>query len=244
LGYPTAIMKKTAAALALIIALAPVPARAQASIVSQIVGDKAATEKLYFSLKLGLNCNRLTGVGSQAERLGGLNLGLFAAVRLSDRLSLVPEVAPVSRKGVTNVPFVPTGDPALDPYFDPPDKSSLVLNYVDVPVLLKCRLNGRINLAAGPFIGFLTSARERFRAELETGEELSFKRNVTEEYRTMDFGVVVEASVVATKPRRGTGLVFHVRYQGGLADILKDPAAPAAVRTSTLQISVSFPFIH
>jgi hypothetical protein len=237
-------MKKTAAMLALILFIGSASAWAQSSLVSQIVGGKAATEKFYFSLKLGLSCGTLKGASSESERLGGANIGLFAAIRLSDRLSLVPEVAPVSRKGITNIPFVSTGDPAVDPYFDEPTTSALVLNYVDIPILLKYRLGGRLSVGAGPFVGFLMSATERFRAELEDGEELSYKEDVSEEYRARDYGFVFEASVVVTKPRRGEGLVFHVRYQGGLADVLKDSAASSAVRTSVLQIFVSFPFIH
>ena len=237
-------MKKTAAALALVILITPVLARAQSSLVSQIVGGKAATDKLYFSLKLGVSCGTLRGVSSDLERLGGANLGLFATIRLSDKLSLVPEVAPVSRKGVTNIPFQTTGDPELDLYFDPPDKSALVLNYVDIPVQVKYRLGGRVSLGAGPFVGFRLSASERFRTESETGEVVSFKQDVTEEYRALDYGFVFEASVVVTKPRRGEGLVFHVRYQAGLADVLRDPAASVAIRTSVLQVFVSFPFIH
>lgn len=243
MGYPTVIMKR-AAALFSVVLLSFGPARAQSSLVSQIAGDKAATEKLYFSLKFGMSCGTLRGVEEERERLGGANIGLFATIRLSDKFSLVPEVDPLSRKGITNIPLITTGDPALDPYFDPPDKSALALNYVDIPILLNYRLGGRINLAAGPFVGFLTSATESFRAESETGEELSFKQDVTAEYRSLDYGLVFEASVVVTKPRRGEGLVFHVRYQAGLADVLKDPAASVAIRTSVVQIFVSFPFIH
>jgi hypothetical protein len=237
-------MKKTGAALALILFVGSGWARAQSSIVSQIAGSKAATEKLYFSLKLGLSCGLLKGAGSESERLGGANIGLFATIRLSDRLSLAPEIDPVSRKGGTDIPFVSTGDPALDPYFAEPKSSALVLNYIDLPILLKCRLSGRLSLGVGPYVGFLMSASEHFRAESETGEVLSFKRDVADGYRSRDYGFVLEASVVVTKPRRGEGLVFHVRYQGGVADILKDPAASSAVRTSVLQIFVSFPFIY
>jgi hypothetical protein len=236
-------MKRAAVLLSMVL-LSFGLARAQSSLVSQIAGDKAATDKLYFSLKFGMSCGTLMGVNKELERLGGANIGLFATIRLSDKFSLVPEVDPVSRKGITNIPLLTTGDPELDLYFDPPDKSALVLNYVDIPVLLKYRLGGRVNLAAGPFVGFMMSATESFRAELETGEELSFKQDVTPDYAALDYGLVFEASVVVTKPRRGEGLVFHVRYQAGLADVLKDPAAAVAIRTSVIQVFFSFPFIH
>jgi hypothetical protein len=216
--------------------------RAQSSIVSQIAGDKAATEKLYFSLKLGLNVATLSGL-EETGRLGGLNIGLTATIKLNDRLSLVPEVTLFSRKGVVDIPFNMTGDPALDPYFDEATSSALVLNYVDIPVEVKYRL-GRIHLGAGPFVGVLSSASERFRGELETGDTLTYRHDVTEAYRSLDYGLVFEASWTMTKPRRGTGLVFHIRYQAGMADILKNPAAPSPIRTSVIQIYLSFPYVR
>jgi Outer membrane protein beta-barrel domain len=237
-------MRKTAAALGLVLILstAVAPAFAQSSIVSQIAGDKAATDELYFSLKFGLSCSQLRGLG-YGDRLGGFDLGLFATIRLADKLRLAPEITVFSRKGATEIPFVTTGDPALDPYFAEPTKSAIVLNYVDIPVRVLYRL-GRFDLGAGPFVGFLASASERFRAELATGEELLHTRDVTADYGKINYGFVLEAAWTITKPRRGAGLVFHIRYQGGLADVIKDPAAAGSVRTSGLQIFLSFPFIR
>jgi hypothetical protein len=237
-------MRRTALALALAcaIGLAPALGLAQSSIVSQIAGDKAATEKLYFSVKLGLNLAHLSG-NEDLGRVGGFNVGLMATIKITERLSLWPEVTLASRKGVADIPFTATGDPAIDPYFEDPASSALVLSYLDIPVLVKYG-RGRIHVGAGPFVGFLSSASERFQAELADGEELSYKRDVAAEYRSLDYGFVFEASWTMTKPRRGTGLVFHIRYQAGLADVLKDPAAPGAMRTSVVHAYLSFPFIH
>jgi hypothetical protein len=237
-------MKKAASALVLVLAVlaASGQALAQSSIVGQIAGDKAASDRLYFGLKFGVSCSQLKGLG-YGDRLGGFNLGLTATVRLTDKLFLSPEITLFSRKGATEIPFVLTGDPALDPYFADPLKSALVLDYLEIPVRVMYRL-GRFELGAGPFVGFLHSASERFRAELGTGEELLHVRDVTAEYRNLNYGFVLEAAWIITKPRGGEGLVFHIRYQGGLADIVKDPAAPGSVRTSGLQVFLSFPFIR
>lgn len=238
--------KKIVAALALLAGLAPAAARAQSSIVSQIAGDEAATEKLHFSLNFGLNCATLAGAG--AERLGGPSVGLAATVRLNGRLSLVPEVTLLSRKGVTAIPFFTTGDPELDPYFADPAKSALVLDYVDIPVQIRYRL-GRFNVGGGPFVAFLSKATERFRAEPETGGELLYTADVTGEFRKTDYGLVLEASWAITRPRRGAGLIFHVRWQAGLPDLLRDTGSHLAVlsptlRNRVLQIYLSFPFVR
>jgi hypothetical protein len=237
-------MKIAAAALGLLLVLgiSAAPVRAQSSIVGQIAGDKAASDRLYFGLKFGVSCSQLKGLG-YGDRLGGFNLGLMATVRLTDKIFLSPEITLFSRKGATEIPFVLTGDPALDPYFADPVKSALVLDYLEIPVRVMYRL-GRFELGAGPFVGFLQKAGERFRAELGTGEELLHVRDVTAEYRNLNYGFVLEAAWIITKPRGGEGLVFHIRYQGGLADIVKDPAAPGSVRTSGLQVFLSFPFIR
>lgn len=242
-------MKRAFAVLVLLAVLVPLPAAAQSSLVSQMAGDAAATEKLYFSLKAGLNVSYQTGAEAGTERTGGFNVGLTATIRLTDRLSLVPEVTPFSRKGLSGIPFNWTGDPAIDKVFADPAASALALQYTDLPVLVKYRL-GRFHLGAGPVISFLSSANERFKAVLDDGRVLSYKRDVSDRFRTTDLGLAFEASWTITKPRRGTGLVFHVRYLAGLANVRREsegpldvlPAGPA--RNAVIQAYVSFPFIR
>jgi Outer membrane protein beta-barrel domain len=242
LGYPTVLMKRTLAALVLIVGLLPRPARPQSSIISQVAGDAVATEKLHFSLLFGLNVAYLTGA-EEIGRTGGFIMGLSATIGLAERLSVAPEITLFSRKGLSGIPFVPTGDPALDPFFADPAQADLALTYVDVPVVVTYRF-GRFHLGAGPYLGLLGAAAEKFRAELDSGEELRFSRDVAERYRSADFGLVAEASWTVAKPRRGMGLVFHVRYQAGLAGVLREPGDGGSLRNSVIQAFVSFPFVH
>jgi Outer membrane protein beta-barrel domain len=246
-------MKRTIAALALalIIGSLPPPALSQSSIISQVAGDSVASERLYFSLKFGLSFAYLTGAEAGAERTGGFNVGLSATIRLTDRLSLVPEITPFSRKGIATIPFFTTGDPALDPFFAELKSSELSLSYTDIPVLVTYRWR-RVHVGAGPYVGLLSSAKEKFRA-LQAGPvlgELLFKRSVTDNFKKTDFGLVVEAAWTIAKPRRGMGLVFHVRYQGGLTGVLRESAGqldflpPGPLRNSVVQASVSFPFVR
>lgn len=237
-------MKKSVATLILLLGLAPAAALAQSSVVSQIAGDKAATERLHFGLTFGLSCSKLTGI--EAERFGGFSLGLAATIRLAGRLSLVAEVVPFSRRGAASIPFATTGDADLDPYFADPTTSALVLDYIDIPVLVKYRV-GRFGVGAGAFAGFLNKATERFRTDLETGTAVEYTKDVTEAYRDVDFGFVLEGSWTIARPRRGMGLILHVRWQAGLTDILRDRSELAvlvpAVRASSLRLFLSFPFV-
>jgi hypothetical protein len=251
-------MKKTIAALALVIGMFPAPAVSQSSIIGQIAGDKVATEKLYCSLKFGLNVAYMTGAVEGSERTGGFNFGVTATIRLTGRLSLVPEITPFSRKGIATIPFTTTGDPALDPYFADLKSSELALSYTDIPILITYRL-GRFHVGAGPYVGLLSSAKEKYRAwqvgPLLDGSgnvgELLFKRSVTDSFRKTDFGLLFEASWTITKPRRGMGLIFHFRYQQGVTDVLREYSGqldsflpPGPVRNSVIQAYLSFPFVH
>ena len=243
-------MKRTFAALGLLLFAGAGPALAQSSIVAQVAGPKAASEKLYFSLKLGLNMATLSGA-SGTGRTGGFNAGLSATVRLTDRLSLVPEITPFSSKGVSGIPFDTTGDAALNPFFADLKSSELELSYTDIPVLVTYRL-GRAALGAGPYVGLLSTAREMFVAKgpgpvvggPEGAPDLKYTRRVTPDYKNTDFGLVVEGSWTITKPRRGVGLIVHVRYQAGLVDVLRTPAASGPLRNSVVQAYLSFPFVY
>jgi hypothetical protein len=236
-------MKRTLAALALAVALVPLAARAQSSLVAQIAGDKAASEKLYFSLKFGLDFAYLVGAEEGTGRTGGFNIGLMATIRLSDRLSLVPEVMPFFRRGVSE-PMIAWFEDPLSPEAPEVDESSsaLALDYLDLPVLLKYRL-GRFEIGAGPYLGLLISAKESLRLELVSGETVRYTREVSERYRKTDFGLAAEASWTITKPRRGLGLVLHGRYAHGLADVLRAGETGGPLRNSVWHVFVSFPFV-
>ena len=234
-------MKRSALVLSLLVLTFGL-ARAQSSPPPD-EGGTAAAQKAWLSLKFGLSCGRLTGVDEELGRQGGLAAGLMVTIRLSDRWSLSPEITPTLPKGASGIPFVTTGDPGLDPYFAGPVESALLLNYADIPVVFKYRL-GNFKLGAGPYFAFLMSATERFTAEQETGRDVVYKEDVTDRHSGMDLGLVLEASVVATKRRRGgDGLSFHVRFQKGLSDIYEGGTSSGAVRNMGLQIFASIPLV-
>jgi Outer membrane protein beta-barrel domain len=236
-------MKRTLAALALAVALVPSAARAQSSLVAQIAGDKAATEKLYFSLNFGLDFAYLVGSPENSGRTGGFNIGLAATIRLSDRLSLVPEITPFLRRGVSEPIVLWEEDPwgPLPPEGAEPSLA-LALDYLDVPVLLKYRL-GRFEIGAGPYIGVLISAKRVLRFELESGETYRYSQEVSDRYKKTDFGLAAEASWTITKPRRGLGLVLHGRYAHGLADVMRAGETGGPLHNSVWRFFISFPFV-
>jgi len=67
-----------------------------------IFGDKAASEQFHFSIDASLNFSSLNGY-EDGETILGINYGVGAHLKLSDRWSLVTEFKPFSTKGATNI---------------------------------------------------------------------------------------------------------------------------------------------
>jgi hypothetical protein len=88
-------------------------AHGQAALLVLLFGDKVATEKFHFGLKIGGNLATLSGIDDGSYN-AGLNFGLAASLKLNDKLFLAPEFLPVSRKGMKDIPPLITGNAELD----------------------------------------------------------------------------------------------------------------------------------
>jgi len=235
--------KVLVATLVLIVAMMSMPsaARSQAALLVLLFGDDVATDNFFFSLKLGGNLSNLTGINGTKNALG-LNFGLMASIRLSDKLYLVPEFMPLSPKGAKSIPFRSTGNTDLDGLLQPTTSTGMEMNYVDVPIVAKYYVTNDLGLEVGPQISFLTSAKDVFRGKIKEDDDLEYKVNVKADLNTVDVGVVAGATYSLWNERGGKGLYIHVRYALGLMDIVKNnPGDP--ITNSLFQFSVSFPFI-
>jgi hypothetical protein len=216
-------------------------AHPQAALLVLLLGDKVASENFYFSLKAGANIGNLTGL-EDTKTLAGVNFGLLATIKINDKFSLVPEFSPLSPKGTKNIPLRATGNTKLDALLQNSPSTVRALNYIDIPVVAKYRVNERFSVGGGPYLSILTSATDVFKAKVFDQDDLSFEEDMKSELHTLDYGVVFEAAISLSNARGGKGLVVHARYQLGFTDILKDNPGNS-LKNSVFQIFVSFPFI-
>ncbi|UCE42052.1 MAG: PorT family protein [Candidatus Aminicenantes bacterium] len=216
-------------------------AHSQAALLVLLLGDKVASENFYFSIKAGGNFASLSGI-DDTKTYSGFNFGLLATIKINEKFSLVPEFAPLSPKGAKNIPLRPTGNSSLDALLQNSPNTVRALNYIDIPVVAKYHVNERLSVGAGPYLSILTSATDVFKAEVFNQDDLSFEDNIKPDLRSLDYGVVFEASISLSNARGGKGLVIHTRYQMGLSDILKDNPGDS-IKNSAFQVFVSFPFI-
>ena len=216
-------------------------ARPQAALLVLLFGDKVASENFYFSLKAGANIASLPGI-DDTTTLVGFNFGLLATIKINEKFSLVPEFSPFSLKGAKNIPLRTTGDASLDALLQNSPNTNRALNYIDIPVVAKYHVNDRLSFGAGPYLSILTSARDKFKAQVYDEDDLSFIDDIKSDLESLDYGVIFEVSYTLSDMRGGKGLVIHARYQLGLADILKENPGDS-IKNSVFQISLSLPFI-
>ena len=184
----------------------------------------ASAQGLTLGVKGGVNLatQRNSGEGDSAalQSRVGLVAGVFATLPLFSRLELQPE-ALFTSKG-TSVDFDGT-------------ESSLVVDYLEVPALLRLshRGGGKLHyyVAGGPTVGFLLRAVARTKFATAT-EEFDIKDDVNR----FDFGVGVGGGVEIGS------LVIDGRYTLGLQDIDKDKSDAIKTTNRAVSLTVGFKF--
>lgn len=212
----------------------------QAALLVLIFGDKAATENFYFSLKGGLGFSNLADL-SKAAYKPGVHFGLSNNIRINNNWDFVPEFMPLSWKGAKDLDFLPTGSPQLDTLDVRDISRSRNLNYIDIPLLMRYKVNNRLRFEFGPQVSILTSTIDRYRATIVEQNDLMYTINRKDEMTAMDYGFVVAVGYALTDFTTGKGMEFYLRYYEGFQDISKVPGE--SFHNRVFQVSVSFPFI-
>jgi opacity protein-like surface antigen len=166
-------------------------------------------QKAQFGIKGGLNSSNFSGdtEGIDFKSRIGFNLGAFAAIKLSEKITLQPEIL-YSTQGAKAVnvsalydDIIYTGDVKFN------------LSYINVPVMIKYYVADKFNLEAGPQIGFLTSAKTSTKLD---GSSQSVDEDVKDSFESVDFGLNFGAGYDFTK-----NFSAGIRYNLGLANIAK-----------------------
>jgi long-subunit fatty acid transport protein len=188
-------------------------------------------QKAQFGLKGGLNSSNFIGdtEGMDFKPRVGFNVGAFAAIELSEKITLQPEIL-FSTQGAEaeNVEAfvngsIYTGDVKFN------------LSYINIPVMFKYYVADKFNLEAGPQIGFLTSA--------ETSTKLDgFNQTVDEDakdyFESVDFGFNLGAGYDFTK-----NVSAGIRYNIGLSNVFKNqPGDDSKIQNSVFSLSVGYKF--
>ncbi len=164
----------------------------------------AQTEKVKVGVKAGLNLAALTFDESElnSSNKTGFTAGVMVEVPLAKNFSLQPELL-YSQQG-TKISF---SDPDVT---NSQFKSTIDLNYLNIPVMLKYYVVKGLSIQAGPQIGILLKANNKYQDNFlgyENKETLNLKEYSTGIDTSVNFGLGYQF-----KDKFYTDLRYNVSY--------------------------------
>lgn len=176
-----------------------------------------------YGAKGGLNIANLVGDDAgDANVFIGFSAGFFIEIPVTDKLVFQPEIL-YSAQGSKS-------EGIIDGYNV---DATLKFNYINVPLMFKYQVANKFSLEAGPYIGFLTSAKLKFDVEGLGSDTVDMKDDV----KSTDFGIGVGMNY------EFSDVIFaNARYQGGLTEIGDSEAGGNSVKNSVFQIGLGFRF--
>lgn len=176
-------------------------------------GAMAQTQKVKLGVKAGLNISNLTLDETELNSSDktGFTAGLMAEIPLAKNFSVQPELL-YSQQGIK----LSYSDPQIQ---NSHYKSTIALNYINIPIMVKYYVVKGLSLQAGPQVGILLKANNKYQDNFlgyDNHENMDLK----------DYSNGVDASV-----NFGLGYQFKdrfyadVRYNMSYSDIFKDVTA-------------------
>ncbi len=168
----------------------------------------ANAQNVRYGVKAGVNFANLTG-DADGSSLAGFHAGGLVEIKLSDKFSVQPEIL-----------YSAQGSDFSEGDF----KDKLKISYLNVPVMAKYYVIKKLNVEAGPQIGFLLSAKD-------------VDGNAKDGLKSVDFGLNFGAGYDFTENFFG-----GVRYNLGLLNVADNVADSFKANSSVFSLSVGYKF--
>ncbi|WP_338840541.1 porin family protein [Flavobacterium ginsenosidimutans] len=183
----------------------------------------ANAQDVKFGVKGGINLSNLTGDIENTSSKVGFQVGGFAEFKLADKFSVQPEVM-YSLQGAK---IKESGE--FYSY-----EGNINASYLNIPVLAKYYVVEKLGLEAGPQIGFLLSAKNKWE-ESDNGEKYSGKENIKDNFKSTSFSLNIGAGYDFTE-----NISAGVRYNFGVSNIsdFKDEK----IHNNVISLSVGYKF--
>lgn len=166
---------------------------------------QAQEKKFHFGAKGGAQFTTISGDEEDVSARIGAHVGVFAEYMINDRFSIQPEVQ-FSMQGCDS-------DVEEDVFGEHYEGEWVKLNYLNVPVMVNyhfAKVKG-LSVAAGPQVGFLLSAKQKYSIEVE-GVKTDYEDDVKDNLKSIDFGLAAGAEYELP-----SHIFFGIRaYQGVL----------------------------
>lgn len=191
-----------------------------------VMGSLAFAQQ--FGIKAGMNVSSLSDdatLSDQGSKIG-FNAGLFMNAPLAENFSIQPELL-----------YSQMGEKYDQKIGSTTYARSRHLDYITIPVMFQYKATPAFYLEAGPELGFLVSAKNKFTNE-STNNTISESSNYKDDLNGFNFGLGLGAGYYFT-PNVGV----TARYVAGLTDILKDrPSGSDGVKNNVFQVGLAYKF--
>jgi hypothetical protein len=203
-------------------------------LISILFGDKLNSPKIEFGMNGGLNRSYLNDIGNSKGN-NNFNLGFYFHINLKNNSFLSTGIMVKSSVGATGMPVYAIGDANFDSIY----KDGALTKKISVfylPLLFQQRINEQWYIEAGTQAGLRTKAVDIFEASTLDGD-LSYIKNVRDQYAHLDFGVTAGAGYKFKKDIKS--MAVGVNYYHGLVNISKNPGE--TLKNSSLYCYIKIP---
>jgi hypothetical protein len=203
-------------------------------LISLLFGEKLNTPKIEFGMVGGLNRTYLNDI-SGSEGLNHFNLGFYFHIMLKNNSFISTGVLVKSNVGATGMPVYSIGNADFDTIYKDGTLTKKI-NCFYLPIMYHHRFNNRWYLEAGLQGGLRTKADDIFKTTT-LGGDLSYTKDVKDEYARLDFGLVGGAGYKFKKQLKS--MAVGISYYYGLVNISKIP--DVTMKNSSLNFYMKIP---
>jgi len=181
-------------------------------------------QEVKFGAKVGLNLSTVASDSEDLDSKIGFNLGAFAEIILSDKLTFQPELL-----------FSTQGAKSDNSVMGYTVKANIKVNYLNIPLMMKYGVTDKFALEFGPQLGFLLSAKAKTEVNIP-GEIFSEEEDIKDSLKSTDFGLNFGASFDV-----GQNIMIGARYNLGLSNITDEEEGDKA-QNAVFSFSVGYRF--
>lgn len=226
---------KTLYKITILSILLAVPAALNAQVlISLLFGDALNSEKIEFGLIGGMNRSYILDM-EDAEAKNNFDLGFYFHILMKEHSYLSTGVLVKSNVGAQGMPTYPVGDPDFDAVYEDGTMTKKI-NCFYVPILFHQRLYTRWYIEAGPQLGLIYKPVDIFTIE-DFGGDLQYVRDVRDEYKHIDAGLVGGVGFKLNKAQKSTSI--GIKYYYGLVNVSEDPEM--VIKNSAIYFHVKIP---
>jgi hypothetical protein len=186
-------------------------------LISLLFGEALNSENIEFGLAGGMSRSDINTI-STAEPLNSFDLGFYFHVLMKNSSYLSTGVHVKSNVGATGMPTYPVGDPNFDEVYSEGTLTKKIPTFY-VPILFHQRFNNRWYIEAGPQVGLNYKQIDLFEVSAYGGD-LTYKRDVKDEYKRIDAGLLGGVGYKLKKETKS--IAVGINYYYGLVDISKN----------------------